>query len=191
MLLEAKMSWRVQRSFYLISTLLVYDTIYITKERVQPVSPRVLYLVGNASHRKKLYKNKTKLRPKKNVKIVWFGCQVAVCVNKRHNNAIFKCSWFQKFNFDCLLLLAPDLFTKKWKHIQLCVSFIDSVIYHDFRDLSIFHPLFCIKSQIMMLSPKFQKPVLTSSLNDKSQNPFVLISNLTPTNYSFWFLSWD
>ena len=38
------------------------------------------------------------------VKIVWFGCQVAVCVNKRHKNANFGFSRFQKFNFDCLLL---------------------------------------------------------------------------------------
>ena len=38
------------------------------------------------------------------VKIVWFGRQVAVCVQKRHKSAIFGCSWFQKFNFDCLLL---------------------------------------------------------------------------------------
>ena len=38
------------------------------------------------------------------VKIVWLGRQVAVCVQKRHKNAIFGCSWFQKFNFDCLLL---------------------------------------------------------------------------------------
>ena len=38
------------------------------------------------------------------VKIVWFGRQVAVCVQKRHKNAIFGCSRFQKFNFDCLLL---------------------------------------------------------------------------------------
>ena len=38
------------------------------------------------------------------VKIVWFGPQVAVCVQKRQKNAIFRCSWFQKFNFDCWLL---------------------------------------------------------------------------------------
>ena len=38
------------------------------------------------------------------VKILWFGRQVAVCVQKRHKNAIFGCSWFQKFNIDCLLL---------------------------------------------------------------------------------------
>ena len=37
------------------------------------------------------------------VKIVWFGRQVAICVQKRHKNAIFGCSWFQKFNFDYLL----------------------------------------------------------------------------------------
>ena len=38
------------------------------------------------------------------VQIVWFGRQMAVCVQKRHKNAIFECSQFQKFNFDCLLL---------------------------------------------------------------------------------------
>ena len=37
------------------------------------------------------------------VKFLWFGRQVAVCVQKRHRNAIFGCSWFQKFNFDSLL----------------------------------------------------------------------------------------
>ena len=43
------------------------------------------------------------------------------------------------------------------KHIQICVSFVDSFIFHDFRDLSIFHPLFGPKSKIITLSPKFQK----------------------------------
>ena len=38
------------------------------------------------------------------VKIVWFGRQVAVCVQNWHKNANFGSSWFQKFNFDCLLL---------------------------------------------------------------------------------------
>ena len=37
------------------------------------------------------------------------------------------------------------------------MSFVDSVIYHDFRDLSIFHPLFGFESQIMTLSQKCQK----------------------------------
>ena len=45
-----------------------------------------------------------KIALKFNVKIVWFGSQVAVYVQKRHKNAIFGCSWYQKFNFDCLLL---------------------------------------------------------------------------------------
>ena len=48
---------------------------------------------------------------------------------------------------------------KQSKHIQICVSFVDSVIYHDFRDLSSFHPLFGLESQIMTLSQKFQKSV--------------------------------
>jgi hypothetical protein len=38
------------------------------------------------------------------VKIVWFSRQVAVCVQKWHKNADFGCSWFQKFNFDFLVL---------------------------------------------------------------------------------------
>ena len=33
-------------------------------------------------------------------------------------------------------------------------SFVDSVIYHDFRDLIIFHPLFGLESQIMRFSKK-------------------------------------
>ena len=32
------------------------------------------------------------------VQIVWFGRQMAVCVQKQHKNAIFECSPFQKFN---------------------------------------------------------------------------------------------
>ena len=66
-----------------------------------------------------LIKNKTspKLGPKKtmsiiafiiawtlDVKIVRFGRQVPVCVQKWNKYAIFVCSWFQNFNFDCLLL---------------------------------------------------------------------------------------
>ena len=41
------------------------------------------------------------------VKIVWFSRQVAVCVQKQPKNTIFGCSWFQKFNFDGLLLKLP------------------------------------------------------------------------------------
>ena len=53
--------------------------------------------------------------------------------------------------------LSSWFFNKNGKHIQICVSFVDSVIYHDFRDLSIFHPLFGLESQIMTLSQKCQK----------------------------------
>ena len=41
------------------------------------------------------------------VRIVWFGCHMTVCVQKWHKNAIFGCSRFQKLNFDCLLLKLP------------------------------------------------------------------------------------
>ena len=54
-------------------------------------------------------------------------------------------------------LKVPDLFTNNGKHIHICVSFVDSVIYHDFRDLNIFHPLFGLKPQIMTLSQKCHK----------------------------------
>ena len=33
----------------------------------------------------------------------------------------------------------------------MCVSFVDLVIYHDFKDLNIFHPLFGFESKIMKL----------------------------------------
>ena len=38
------------------------------------------------------------------ITIVWFVRHLTVCVQKRHKNAFFGCSRFQKFNFDCLLL---------------------------------------------------------------------------------------
>ena len=37
------------------------------------------------------------------------------------------------------------------------MPFFDSAIYYDFRDISIFHPLFKLKSPIMTLSEKFEK----------------------------------
>ena len=37
------------------------------------------------------------------------------------------------------------------------MSFVDSVIYHDFRDQRIFHPLFDLESQIIALSQKILK----------------------------------
>ena len=55
------------------------------------------------------------------VKIVGFGCQKAVCVNKRNKNAIFGCSQFQKSNFDCVLLkLLIDL-QKLKPYSSLCI----------------------------------------------------------------------
>ena len=86
-------------------------------QEVQPVSPRVLSLVEEKNcHRTSKNLTLPKLGVKINVlfisfwialtlwvKIVWFGCQVTVCVKKRHTNAIFGHSWFLKFNFDCLL----------------------------------------------------------------------------------------
>ena len=83
-------------------------------ESDQPVIRIVLSLVEKTSHRQYKILTPPKLGPPKkvsiidfrialtlNVKIVWFGRQVAVCVQKRHKNAICWCSWFQKFKFDC------------------------------------------------------------------------------------------
>ena len=39
------------------------------------------------------------------VKIGWFGRQVAVCVKERHKHANFRLGRLQKFNFACLLLM--------------------------------------------------------------------------------------
>ena len=52
-----------------------------------------------------------------------------------------------------------DLFTKIFNHIQLCVSFVDLVIYHDFRDLNIYHPLFGLESQNILLSENDEKVI--------------------------------
>ena len=56
-------------------------------------------------------------------------------------------------------------FTISWmvhqKHIQLYVSCIDQVIYHDFRVSNIFHPLFCLESQIMPLGNFLFKKVIS------------------------------
>ena len=45
-----------------------------------------------------------------------------------------------------------NLFTRNQNHIQLSVSFVDSVNYHDFRDSNICHYLFGRESQGMLLS---------------------------------------
>ena len=52
---------------------------------------------------------------------VWFGRQVAVCVQKRHKNGIFGCSWFLKFNFDCFLLKLLICSPKMKTYSKLCV----------------------------------------------------------------------
>ena len=41
--------------------------------------------------------------------------------------------------------------------LSYCLSFMDSVIYHDFRDSIVFHPLFGLKSQIKASSQKLWK----------------------------------
>ena len=64
---------------------------------------------------------------KLDVNILRFGHQVAVCVKKRHKNAIFGCSRFYKFNSVCLLLLPMICLKKNCKHIKLCVSFVDRI----------------------------------------------------------------
>ena len=91
------------------------------------------------------------------VKIVWFGGQVvAVCVNKRHKMQVLGVVGFKSSTLT-VYWKAPDFFTKNWKYIQLCVSFLDSFIYNIFRDLSLFHPLFGLKSKIMTLCQKCKK----------------------------------
>ena len=93
------------------------------------------------------------------VNILWFGCQKAFYVNKRHNNAIFWCSKFRKINFDCLC----SFLYQKLKPLQLCVSFLDSVIYYYFRDSNIFKPLFGLQSQSMVLAEEKKKVIRYNS----------------------------
>ena len=73
------------------------------------------------------------------IKMVWFGCQVAVCVKKWHTNAFVRCSRFQKVNFDCLLhkLLICSPTTKK--HLK-CLSWTMSFII--FSGIQIYFSLY-------------------------------------------------
>ena len=75
------------------------------------------------------------------VKSVCFGRHMAVCVQKWHKNAVFGCSWLQLFT-----AYAPDLFNKNRKHIQICVSVVDSFIYHDFEKQSFLKLCFTLMS---------------------------------------------
>ena len=69
-----------------------------------------------------------------------------------------KFCWFQKFNFDCFLLKLLICSPKTENIFKfVCVSLIDSVIYHDFRDLFNFHHFFGLESQIMTLSQTIWK----------------------------------
>ena len=83
---------------YYIDTII---KVFLYKE-VQPVSTRQLSLVEKIPHCNNKTLTPTKLAAKKNrvghsfpncivnlSQIVWFGRQVAVCVMKRHQNAIF------------------------------------------------------------------------------------------------------
>ena len=45
--------------------------------------------------------------------------------------------------------------SKKFNHIKLCVSFVDSAIYQVFRDTNIVNPFFGLEPQIMLLSEIF------------------------------------
>ena len=139
-------------------------------EEVQPVIPRVIIFWKKPSHRISKTLNPPKLVAKKNmfvidvlitlkpyVEVVWFGCQVGVCVKKWHIDTIFGCSWFQKFNLDCwlqkLLICSP---TSQNIFNFLCPSWT-IVIDRDFRKSNVFHPLFGLESQSVMLGQIFRK----------------------------------
>ena len=47
--------------------------------------------------------------------------------------------------------------SRKLNHIKLCVSFVDSAIYHVFGDTNIVNPFFGLEPQIMLLSENFLK----------------------------------
>ena len=73
------------------------------------------------------------------VKLVFFGCHMAVCVNKRHKMQLLGVVQF-KGKFCMLDALALVLPTKNWEHIKICVHLL-LTIYYDFSDSNIIHPL--------------------------------------------------
>ena len=91
------------------------------------------------------------------VKIVWFGHQVDVCVKKQHQNAIFGYGRFLNFNFDCLLLELFICLPKTEMILNFVYPFVDLVIYHDLGDSNIFQPLFGQESQSMLFSENLIK----------------------------------
>ena len=98
--------------FGLFVDLLQPTRTVLSYERVQPVSTRTLSLVVKPPNVNNKLLTTPKLGTQKtasviafrialalDVQIVWFGRQVAVCVNKWHKNSIFGCSKFFKLNF--------------------------------------------------------------------------------------------
>ena len=116
-LLKAKgYMWPYIPSQVLIRTLYNFNNHFAKRRSGQSASEYSLLLKKPPSVNKKILTT-PKVGLKKTVSVIafriavtldvkngWFGRQVAVCVNKRHKNANFGFSRFQKFNFDCLLL---------------------------------------------------------------------------------------
>ena len=82
-------------------------TLPLIYDRVQPVTTKGVALVEKTSLQKLKILTTPKLVPKTepliafrvafklDVEIAWFGCQMAVCANKRHKNAIFGVVYFK------------------------------------------------------------------------------------------------
>ena len=94
------------------------------------------------------------------VKNVWLGCQVAVCVNKRHTSELFGCSRIQKLNFDCLLHRLVICSTKTVNIFNFCVHCALSHL-SGFQGLKYIPPFFGLKSQIMTLSQQYEKKMIS------------------------------
>ena len=62
-----------------------------------------------------------------------------------------------KSKFLTVYCLSSWIVHQNWKHIELCVSFLNSHCYHYFRDSNIFYPLLGLKPQIMTLCNFFWK----------------------------------
>ena len=87
------------------------------------------------------------------VRIVYFCYQVAVCIKKRHKNAILWCSPYLKLNFDCVLLKLL-ISSPKTERILYFLCWLSHLLGFQVCKC---HSLFGLESQIMTVSPKAKK----------------------------------
>ena len=93
---------------------------------------------------------------KLDVRIVWFGCQMAICVKKLQTSALFGFSRIQKLNFDCFVHRLLNC-SKKIGNIFHFACPLWSKSSFRISGIQIYSTFFGLKSKIRMLSQQLGK----------------------------------